>query len=140
MYRYFIVGLMAIGILLCSVGFTEDLSPEESAIAAAEMWLKLVDDGQYMDSWDQAAEYFRAMIKQQDWEDSVKPLRESLGKVVTRTLKSREFVTTMPGAPDGEYVVIQFETSFEHKESAIETITPMVDSDGVWRVSGYFIN
>jgi len=45
----------------------------------------------------------------------------------------------VPGAPDGEYVVIRFSTSFEKKQSAIESITPMLDSDGVWRVSGYFI-
>jgi hypothetical protein len=46
---------------------------------------------------------------------------------------------SLPGAPDGEYVVIQFATSFENKKSAIETVTPMLDSDGEWRVSGYFI-
>ena len=45
----------------------------------------------------------------------------------------------LPGAPDGEYVVIQYESSFEHKQSAIETVTPMLDTDGKWRVSGYFI-
>ncbi|MDX1777971.1 MAG: DUF4019 domain-containing protein [Thermodesulfobacteriota bacterium] len=36
-------------------------------------------------------------------------------------------------------MVIQFETSFTNKKAAIETITPMMDSDGTWRVSGYFI-
>ena len=30
-------------------------------------------------------------------------------------------------------------TVFEKKASAVETITPMLDPDGVWRVSGYFI-
>jgi hypothetical protein len=45
----------------------------------------------------------------------------------------------LPGAPDGEYVVIQFETSFENKKSAIETVTPMIEINGGWRVSGYFI-
>jgi hypothetical protein len=44
-----------------------------------------------------------------------------------------------PGAPDGEYVVIQFETSFEKKKSSIETITPIKEKDGSWRVSGYYI-
>jgi hypothetical protein len=42
-------------------------------------------------------------------------------------------------APDGEYVVIQFEASFENKKSAIETVTPMLDKDGNWRVSGYYV-
>jgi len=44
-----------------------------------------------------------------------------------------------PLPPDGEYVVIQFKTSFENKKAAIETITPMLDKDGKWKVSGYFI-
>ena len=33
----------------------------------------------------------------------------------------------MPGAPDGQYVVIQFETSFQNKKSAIKTVTPMFE-------------
>jgi len=45
----------------------------------------------------------------------------------------------MPGAPDGKYVAIQYEAVFEEKASGVETITPMLDPDGVWRVSGYFI-
>ncbi len=44
-----------------------------------------------------------------------------------------------PTRPDGEYVVIQYESSFEHKQSAVETVTSMLDKDGTWRVSGYFI-
>jgi hypothetical protein len=46
----------------------------------------------------------------------------------------------LPGAPEGEYVVIQYETQFEHKAGAIETVTPLREKDGSWRVSGYFIN
>jgi phosphoglycolate phosphatase len=30
-------------------------------------------------------------------------------------------------------------TAFQNKKSAIETVMPMLDSDGKWRVSGYFI-
>jgi hypothetical protein len=48
-------------------------------------------------------------------------------------------MTTLPGVPDGEYVVVQFDTSFEKKKTAIETVTPMKEPDGRWRVSGYFI-
>jgi hypothetical protein len=35
--------------------------------------------------------------------------------------------------------VIKYDTQFEHKESAIETVTPVLDKDGSWKVSGYFI-
>ena len=48
-------------------------------------------------------------------------------------------MTELPGAPDGEYVVFQFDTQFERKRAAVETVTPMCDPDGSWRVSGYFI-
>jgi hypothetical protein len=50
-----------------------------------------------------------------------------------------QFTRTLPGAPDGDYVVIQYRTRFEHKAAAVETVPPMRDADGQWRVSGYFI-
>jgi len=56
-----------------------------------------------------------------------------------RYVASIEYATRLPGAPDGEYVVIQYETSFKNKRSSIETVTPILGKDGVWRVSGYFI-
>ena len=48
-------------------------------------------------------------------------------------------MTELPGAPDGQYVAIQFTTPFENKRVAVETITPMLEDDGDWRVAGYFI-
>jgi hypothetical protein len=66
-------------------------------------------------------------------------VRMPLGKMISRKLKTSAYKTTLPGAPDGQYVVIQFETSFQNKKSAIETVTPMFDHDGRWRVSGYYI-
>ena len=59
--------------------------------------------------------------------------------LVSRKLKSTQFATSLPGAPDGEYVVIQFEASFGNKRASVETVTPMLEKDGQWRVSGYFI-
>jgi hypothetical protein len=59
--------------------------------------------------------------------------------MVSRKFKSSQYTKTLPGVPDGEYVVIQYDTSFEHKQSAVETVTPMLDKDGKWRISGYFI-
>ena len=58
-----------------------------------------------------------------------------LGKVLSRKLVSKTYTESLPGAPDGKYVVVQYRTSFEHKESAVETVTPMLDEDGRWRVS-----
>ncbi|BBO76064.1 hypothetical protein DSCW_34810 [Desulfosarcina widdelii] len=54
-------------------------------------------------------------------------------------MKSSSYTASLPGAPDGEYAVIQFESLFEKKKSGIETVTPMMDKDGMWRASGYTI-
>lgn len=113
--------------------------PEDVAQQAAEMWLQLVDSQQYGESWQQAAEIFRGAVTKEQWQQAVTGARKPLGKLVSRKLKLREYTEQMPGAPDGKYVVIQFEAVFENKAAAVETITPMLDPDGKWRVSGYLI-
>lgn len=131
---------MLIAALACGVQKQEELKKqEEPAVTVAKTWLELVDQGEYEKSWETAAELFKNNIPKNEWTRTIAAGREPMGELVSRELESTEFSTTLPGAPDGEYVVIQFATSFESKESAVETITPMKDPDGVWRVSGYFI-
>ena len=113
--------------------------PEDAALASADSWLKLVDEGRHEASWDQAARLFRGAVTKDQWRQAATGVRGPLGKLLSRKVKSREYTERLPGAPDGKYVVIQYETVFEKKSSAIETVTPMVDPDGAWRVSGYFI-
>ncbi len=112
---------------------------EELAQWSSEGWLALVDSGKYADSWKESSSLFKAHVSQEQWKSMLGATRDPLGKVTSRKLKSATYTKTMPGAPDGDYVVIQYETSFEHKQSAVETVTPMLDKDGKWRVSGYFI-
>jgi hypothetical protein len=114
-------------------------SAEKVAGKAAGSWLALVDSGKYSDSWSEAAQLFKERITLQEWESALQSVRTPLGKVDSRKLKSTRYTETLPGAPDGEYVVIQYETHFEKKRSALETITPMKDKNGQWRVSGYYI-
>ena len=112
---------------------------EKAAVKIAESWLSLVDNGKYGESWDNAAEFFRNAIPKEGWEKTIESVRPAFGNVISREVKSATYTTSAPGAPDGEYVIIQFNTKFENKAEAIETVTPMKDKDGVWRVSGYFI-
>ena len=112
---------------------------EGQAVAAAKTWLALVDAGAYGQSWENAAAYFKGAVKKTEWNQSATAVREPLGPVISRSLKSASYVTSLPGAPDGKYVVIQFSSSFQNKAAATETVTPMLDTDGQWRVSGYYI-
>jgi hypothetical protein len=113
--------------------------PEQLAQQAASDWLGLVDSGKYTDSWQEAAQMFKAAVSKEQWQSAMRASREPLGKILSRKVKSATYTKTLPGAPDGEYVVIQYDSSFEHKQSAVETVTPMLDKDGKWRVSGYYI-
>lgn len=133
----------AIGIAILAICFSSNsMASEEKeaqALTAARTWLALVDEGMYGDSWETAAAYFKRAIAKEKWDQMLTAVRSPLGRVVSRELISKMYTQSLPGAPDGEYVVIQFATSFENKKSAIETITPMLDDDREWRVSGYFI-
>ena len=128
-----------LGILTLGIARAEEAGARKAAAAAAKAWLKLVDEGKYSQSWTEAARYFQTAVRPETWEESLRALREPLGGVVSRKLISQQYSTALPGAPDGEYVVLQFETSFSNKRSAVETVTPMKDRDGVWRVSGYYV-
>jgi hypothetical protein len=141
------LGMFSLAIAL-SLGFgchksSESSMTGESATAgaqqAAESWLALVDQGKYDESWTESAKIFQSGVDQAKWHQMVGAVRGPLGGLVFRKLKSADFKTSLPGAPDGKYVVIQYDTSFANRSAAVETITPMVDTDGKWKVSGYFI-
>ncbi len=138
--RKFIVGF---ALLLALVGnsprITAQQKPEQLAQQSAESWLALVDAGKYDESWQEATQYFKGALAKEDWQKAVQGIRDPLGKMRSRKLKSATYKSSLPGAPDGEYVVIQYASSFEHKQEAVETVTPMLDKDSKWRVSGYFI-
>jgi hypothetical protein len=112
---------------------------EEQAIKAAEGWLGLADQGKYEESWKEAATLFRSAVTVEQWQQALDGARKPLGELKSRKLMGAEYTTSLPGAPDGEYVVIQFDASFENKKTAVETVIPMKDEDGKWRVGGYFI-
>ncbi len=132
--------LVTIGLIFSGITvLAADSKKEAAALSAAEKWLAMVDSEQYAESWKEAAELFRNAVQPQQWEQSMQAVREPLGKLISRKVKTKAYRTSLPGAPDGEYVVIQFETSFENKKVAVETVTPLMGKDGAWRVSGYFI-
>jgi hypothetical protein len=109
------------------------------ADAAAQKWLALIDAGNYSESWKQASAIVQGAATEQSFANSMETFRKPLGDLVSRKLKSAQHMTELPGAPDGQYVVMQFETSFANKKSAIETVTFMLEKDGQWKSAGYFI-
>jgi hypothetical protein len=132
--------LVTIGLIFSGItALAADSKKEAAALSAAEKWLTMVDSEKYAESWKEAAELFRNAVQPQQWEQSMQAVRKPLGNLISRKVKTKAYKSSLPGAPDGEYVVIQFESSFEKKKVAVETVTPMMGKDGIWRVSGYYI-
>lgn len=135
-------GLLSTGLLFVLIALSSQAS-ELEVIEAAKVqtvaWLALTDSGEYGPSWDSAAALFKAAVSREDWEKSLRAVRTPIGALETREIATSKFSTALPGTPDGKYVVFQFNSSFEHKDTAVETVTAMKDIDGAWRVAGYFI-
>lgn len=108
------------------------------ASEGATRWVSIVDMGDYGQSWSDAGAMFKAHVAQADWAGKIKPTRQPLGAVVSRKLKSEQQTTTLPGAPDGRYTVVQFDTQFANKRNAVETVV-LADEPTGWKVDGYFI-
>ena len=52
---------VTIALLLCASSASQaQQKPEQLAQKSAELWLALVDSGKYAESWDAAAEFFKA--------------------------------------------------------------------------------
>lgn len=110
-----------------------------AAQAAADPWLRLLDHLQYGESWDSAAALFRGTVAKADWEQAVVRARGPFEPFGARRLLSATYTTTLPNAPTGRYVVLQYETQVKGDRTVVETVTPRQESDGTWRVSGYFV-
>ncbi len=110
-----------------------------AAETAATAWLAQVDAGKYADSWTSAASAFKQAVTHEKWQDAVKRVRDQVGALKTRTKSSAAPMTNPPGAPPGEYVIFQYSATFEQRATATETVTAVRDTDGTWRIVGYFV-
>jgi hypothetical protein len=109
---------------------------DQPAIDAAKAWLVLVDAGDYAQSWNAASQFLQSRVTEAQWETVGKAARDPLGAVVGRNAASVKFSATLPGAPDGRYALVEFDTRFAHKAAATESVV-MTMEGGIWKTAGY---
>jgi opacity protein-like surface antigen len=94
---------LAAAMLLTNAAPSFAADPQEEifkqAETAAKAWIALTDAGKYGESWERAGTFFKTGILKNTWETGIRSLRTPLGSVKTRTLKSTEYATTLPGRP-----------------------------------------
>jgi hypothetical protein len=132
-----LIPLLAAGAFLAVPALAQDDPRLAAGEAAAKTWLALVDAGDYDASWNQSAASFQAAVPRARWLTGIVKLREPLGKLVSRTPSSPRFAESLAGAPNGEYVSIEYDSEFENKKDAVETVTTKHEKDGSWKVMGY---
>ena len=110
---------------------------EDGVVLAGQRWLSLVDEQKYEESWNQASSMFRNEVTKEQWITALKRSREPLGAVASRTRTRLEFSKALRGAPDGDYAIIHFSTTFNGK-SATERLT-LTKEEGKWQMAAYGI-
>lgn len=111
---------------------------EAKAIEAAKAWLQLVDKGKFGESWDAAAFFFKSQVARDKWDARLANSRVPLGRVLSRTLSNQMYTTQLENAPKAEYVIVRFDTAYDGGKK-VETVIPVLEKDGVWRVCGFSI-
>jgi len=131
--------LLLLGLCLTRISVRAEDTPEKVAAIAAGKWLSQVDAGNYAGSWREASTYFQGAVAEKAWIESLNGVRKPLGKLLSRKLRNARHAKSLPGAPDGDYVVMQFDTRFANKEVAVETVTFMQEKNATWKAAGYYI-
>jgi hypothetical protein len=112
-------------------------TPVKAAQKAAETWMPLWDAGKHDESYEELAEDTKKSFTKRQWFVYWSAVRKPLGKLKSRKLVEAEYIKSLRGLPDQEGAVLRYESSFENKESLVETFGMMREKDGVWRVANY---
>ncbi|MEI5637457.1 MULTISPECIES: DUF4019 domain-containing protein [unclassified Pseudoalteromonas] len=123
--------------LLCCVALTVSAA-NNSGEQVAEQWLSVVDAGHYGQSWQQSGTLFQSQVSKSQWQQALNSVRMPLGEAIKRQQTSVEKHSQLPGVPDGDYLIIQYQTEFKNKQDATEMLTLAKQPDG-WHPVGYFI-
>jgi len=138
-------GALRVAIACCfsAAGIGSAFAQDPRATTAqkeARSWLELTDHGDAAGSWRAAGKKFQSAITADRWTESLREVRPPLGELVGRTVMSTQFTKQIPGAPDGDYALLEFRASFAKKTNSRETVTLEREADDAWRVIGYFIH
>lgn len=118
--RNVLLKLLCLVVLAMPVGAapysTDPLSEE------AVSYLELLDQGRYVEAWHEMSPYFQAIDQQDQWQNRQQAIRSAYGALEFRELFLVEYRDRYILSPDGQYVIVQFKTSFQYRASTTETV------------------
>jgi len=107
----------------------------ETFEASSRSWLALVDASNWPKSFEEAGQSFQVVNTVKGWAEASRQARAPLGAVLERKALTAEFVA----APPMGYTIMHFQTRFENRANAHESVTLERENDE-WKVVGYVID
>ena len=114
-------------------------APDELAAQRQALgFLGYLDQGRYADSYAYTGMLIRTQLDRDAFSTEIQKTRVNTGALQSRDLIDAAYTTTLPGAPEGQYVVLHYHVSFANRQDAVETLT-LGFAKGYWRIVGYYI-
>jgi hypothetical protein len=111
---------------------------EAEAIVAALAWLKLLDEEKFAESWDTASNFLKGKVSSDKWQTDITQAVKPYGKIQSRENLGCMLSTRLPGMPEGDYVIMQFESASSSGKKVVETLTMLLENNA-WKAAGYYI-
>ncbi len=143
--RFLLAGLLLMllaGLIFRPVRADDEADLKAEAVTAMLTWLAEIDQGQYAPSWKEASATFQRTVTSDKWIAALTKGRTPMGECTERKLASALHQNEIPssaGPLTGDFVVAQFNSSFENLAYAVETVSFEKTADGTWKACGYYV-
>ncbi len=114
--------------------------PQEAHGQLATNYLELLDQHRLQDAWHSMAPLFKSFNDQQQWQQRIGAIRQAYGATISRKISRSSYRDSFRNAPDGSYVIVQFDSSFQHKAKGVETVVLRCPAPKECAVIDYVIN
>ena len=114
------------------------LGDDKDSIEAGRKWLELLDTDKSGIAWDSASKLLQSVVKRDAFIAEMRSVRKSLGKLASRTPVKFARAHELPGAPTGDYAIIEYDAAYVNGKHLSEQVIWTIESGDIWRVAGYF--
>lgn len=122
-----------------NIMYADDRDILEKVESSARSWLGLVDSGHYKESLENSSPLLRAKTSETEWIKLMTAIRSPRGAMSSRFIATAGATNSLFGFPEGNYVILQFYTTFTEKGLVLEIVTLAKDQDEKWQISEYAI-
>ncbi len=114
------------------------LGDDREAIQAGLKWLALIDGGNSGFAWDEASKQLKSTVTRKQFIAGMRDARKTFGKLESRSAVKFARSHELPGAPSGDYAIIEYEAKFLGGKRMAEQLVWTLEEQDTWRVAGYY--